>query len=119
MYSFTAALNDKLAYLFLDLPDNCFLVSLKPFLPPSFKLSSHNLNHPLAYLSQVKQQYKPGSVSWKMEGGNYFIARVERGRLERWVGKQEEKEKERKRLNEERKERRGSSLSMSRQGSRQ
>ena len=54
-----------------------------------------------------------------MEGGNYFIARVERGRLERWVGKQEEKEKERKRLTEERKERRGSSLSMSRQGSRQ
>ncbi|GAA6063723.1 hypothetical protein JCM10212_001834 [Sporobolomyces blumeae] len=120
---FTAALNDKLAYLFLDLPDDCYLVSLKPFLPPSFKLSSHNLNHPLAYLSQSPpQQYRPGSVSWKMEGGTYYIARVERGRLERWVQREEEREEGRKRKRDELRRSRSRSVSMgvamSRSGSR-
>lgn len=113
-------MNDKLAYLFLDLPDDCYLVSLKPFLPPSFKLSSHNLNHPLAYLSQHKEFYKPGSVSWKMEGGSYYIARVERGKLEKWVRKQEEKEDKRKKEREDKRSRRSvSSQAMSRNGSRQ
>ncbi|GAA5965636.1 hypothetical protein JCM3765_000909 [Sporobolomyces pararoseus] len=117
---FTASLNDKLAYLFLDLPDDCYLVSLKPFLPPSFKLSSHNLNHPLAYLSQTREMYRPGSVSWKMEGGSYYIAKVERGKLEKWVRRQEEKEVERKRDREDKRSRRSvSSQAMSRNGSRQ
>lgn len=94
---FTAALNDRLAYLFLDLPEDCFVVSLKPFLPPSFKLSSHNSNHPLAYLSQRREQYRAGSVSWKMDGGSYFIARVQRKKLERWVQRQlDDDEKRRK-----------------------
>ncbi|GAA5941587.1 histone methyltransferase DOT1 [Sporobolomyces koalae] len=118
---FTAALNDRLTYLFLDLPEHSYLVSLKPFLPPSFKLSSHNLNHPLAYLSQRREQYKPGSVSWKMEGGSYFVAQVDRGRLERWVDKQQRKEVERNREKDERRNRRSESASvaMSRPNSRQ
>ncbi|GAA5906886.1 histone methyltransferase DOT1 [Sporobolomyces salmoneus] len=121
---FTASLNDKLAYLFLDLPENCFLVSLKPFLPPSFKLSSHNSNHPLAYLSQTREMYKPGSVSWKMEGGSYYIARVEREKLQRWVNRQQEKEDKRKKDREDKRSRRSESTvsqsqGMSRNSSRQ
>jgi hypothetical protein len=55
-----------------------------------------------------------------MEGGSYYIARVERGKLEKWVRRQEEKEDKRKKEREDKRSRRSvSSQAMSRNGSRQ
>ncbi|KWU42969.1 histone-lysine N-methyltransferase, H3 lysine-79 specific, partial [Rhodotorula sp. JG-1b] len=82
---FTSSLNERLSWLFLELPPSAKIVSLKPFLPPSFKLSSHNVHSPLAILSQYPPlRYTSNCVSWKPEGGTYFLARIDRGRVERF-----------------------------------
>ncbi|GAA5936099.1 hypothetical protein JCM1841_007053 [Sporobolomyces salmonicolor] len=100
---FRPELNDQLSYLFLDLPPSCTIVSLKPFLPPSFKISSHNVHSPKAILNQSPAlKYKPGSVSWKNDGGDYYVARVDRGRVERFARKEREREEGRRRKREER-----------------
>ncbi|GAA5870128.1 hypothetical protein JCM1840_003592 [Sporobolomyces johnsonii] len=100
---FRPELNDQLSYLFLDLPPSCTIVSLKPFLPPSFKISAHNVHSPKAILNQAPaRRYGPGSVSWKNDGGEYFVARVDRGRVERFVRKEREREEGRRRKREER-----------------
>ncbi|GAA6012231.1 hypothetical protein JCM10207_002771 [Rhodosporidiobolus poonsookiae] len=124
---FTSALNERLSWLFLDLPPSAKIISLKPFLPSKFKITSHNVGSPFAILAQsAPQRYKPGSVSWKMEGGTYFLSRVDRTRVERFERKEMEREEKRRRVARERKERRegststsgASSEAMSRQGSR-
>lgn len=93
---FTSSLNERLSWLFLELPPSAKIVSLKPFLPPSFKLSSHNVHSPLAILSQYPPlRYTSNCVSWKPEGGTYFLARIDRGRVERFQMKERERERRR------------------------
>ncbi|BGP50254.1 Nucleosomal histone H3-Lys79 methylase [Rhodotorula kratochvilovae] len=104
---FTAKLNQSLSWLFLDLPPSARIVSLKPFVPDKFVLSSHNANSPLAILNQQPaRRYRPGSVSWKMEGGSYYVARVDRGRVERFQEREREREERRREKERRRKERR-------------
>ncbi|GAA5960357.1 hypothetical protein JCM8115_001153 [Rhodotorula mucilaginosa] len=123
---FTSSLNERLSWLFLELPPSAKIVSLKPFLPPSFKLSSHNVHSPLAILSQYPPlRYTSNCVSWKPEGGTYFLARIDRGRVERFWMKERERERRREGERLERRERREGSAatttttasSMSRSGS--
>lgn len=95
--SFTAPLNERLSWLFLDLPSTAQIASLKAF-AAGFTLSQYNCGSPLAILDQGRERrYKAKSVSWKAEGGGYFVARVDRRPLERFL-KQEE---DRKRAREE------------------
>ncbi|GEM10643.1 histone-lysine N-methyltransferase, H3 lysine-79 specific [Rhodotorula toruloides] len=94
---FTSTLNQRLSWLFLELPDTCKIVSLKPFLPPNFSLSAHNANWPLAILNQGPAlHYGPGS---------------------RWLEREGKREREKERKRTERGSSRGSSVAMSRNGS--
>lgn len=116
--SFTSTLNQRLSWLFLELPDTCKIVSLKPFLPPNFSLSAHNANSPLAIINQGPAlHYGPGSVSWKEGGGSFFVSRVDRARVQRWLEREGKREREKERKRAERGSSRGSSVAMSRNGS--
>lgn len=109
---FTAPLNQSLSWLFLDLPPTARIVSLKPFLPSNFHLTAHNANSPLAILNQAPPaRYRPGSVSWKMEGGTYFVTRVDRRRVERFQERERERDERRRVKALGRKERREGSAS--------
>ncbi|GAA5899846.1 hypothetical protein JCM6882_005449 [Rhodosporidiobolus microsporus] len=112
---FTSDLNQKLSWLFLELPPSAKIVSLKPFVSKNFKITSHSVGSPFAILAQSPPiRYKPGSVSWKMEGGTYFLSRVDRTRVERFERKESEREGQRVKMLRERKEKReGSSASTS------
>ena len=93
--SFTAPLNERLSWLFLDLPSKAQIVSLKAF-AAGFTLSQYNCGSPLAIIDQGKERrYKPKSVSWKAEGGSYFVAKVDRRPLERFLKREEERKRER------------------------
>ncbi|KAI9733203.1 MAG: Nucleosomal histone H3-Lys79 methylase [Claussenomyces sp. TS43310] len=78
---FTPALNNDLINLFLDLKDGCRIVSLKSFVPHNHKITSYNLNNPVNLLDVEQKAYSSKSVSWKDEGGYYFIATKDSKRL--------------------------------------
>ena len=74
--------------LFLDLRQDTKVVSLKAF-ASSFTLSAHNSSSPLAILDQGSQRhYNSKSVSWKAEGGTYFIGRIDRGLLSKFTARE-------------------------------
>lgn len=88
---FTARLNERLSWLFLDLPEGARVVSLKAF-AANFTLSAYNRHSPLAIVRQGEERrYKPKSVSWKAEGGTYFIASIDRRKLVRFNVREEER----------------------------
>lgn len=72
-YAFTAPTNDKLSWQFLDLKDGAQIVSLKPFVPPDFRLTERTLSSPLAILRVDQRTYTSGCVSWADGGGKYYI----------------------------------------------
>lgn len=95
---FTPTLNESLTLLFLELKESAKIISLKPFIPNSFKLNQRNLDSPLSILTKpnVKQvknslvlpQLSPGvfsypanSVSWTCNPGKFFLSIVDRSRL--------------------------------------
>lgn len=78
---FTPELNNDLVNLFLDLKDGCQIVSLKSFVPHNHKITSYNLNNPVNLLDVVEKTYSSKSVSWKGEGGQYFVATKDSKRL--------------------------------------
>lgn len=93
---FSSGLNHRLSLLFLDLPSLASIVSLKAF-ASSFTLSAHNCLSPLAILDQgTEQSYPRKSVSWKDDGGSFWIAKVDRTKLENWTKKQVEREEKMK-----------------------
>ncbi|KAK0563817.1 Nucleosomal histone H3-Lys79 methylase [Tilletia horrida] len=77
-YAFTPRTNDKLVLQFLDLKDGCHIISLKPFVPPDFRLTERTLSSPLAILRVVERTYGSGCVSWADGGGRYYIHTVDR-----------------------------------------
>jgi len=80
---FSETLNERLIRMFLDLKDGCRIVSLKSFVPPGYKRTIRNKDNPINILRNSRKEYSKNSVSWKDEGGSYFIATVERpGKLD-------------------------------------
>ncbi|KFX87888.1 hypothetical protein O988_09237 [Pseudogymnoascus sp. VKM F-3808] len=79
---FTPELNVSLVNLFLDLKEGCKIVSLKSFVPENRKISNYNNNDPSNILDVAKKAYSTKSVSWKDEGGNYYIATKDSTRLQ-------------------------------------
>ncbi|KAL9934642.1 hypothetical protein V8E36_006417 [Tilletia maclaganii] len=77
-YAFTSSTNDKLVLQFLDLKDGCHVISLKPFVPPDFRLTERTLSSPLAILRVMERTYTSGCVSWGNSGGKYYIHTVDR-----------------------------------------
>ncbi|PWY99356.1 DOT1-domain-containing protein [Testicularia cyperi] len=77
-YAFLPTTNENLSLLFLDLPDNSYIVSLKPFVPPDFRLTERTLSSPLAILRTEERTFTSNCVSWAAEGGKYYIQKVDR-----------------------------------------
>ncbi|KAM0755502.1 DOT1-domain-containing protein [Meredithblackwellia eburnea MCA 4105] len=92
---FSAGLNQSLSLLFLDLRQSTRVVSLKAF-ASSFTLSAYNQHSPLAILNQgAERHYGSKSVSWKAEGGTYFIGKIDRNLLMKWKAKEKRKQEAR------------------------
>ncbi|CAO1632592.1 unnamed protein product [Sympodiomycopsis kandeliae] len=85
-YAFTPPLNESLSLLFLDLPNNCKIISLKPFIPPDFRLTNRSIGSPSSILSVVQErEYGKGMVSWTERDGKYYIATVDRSHLQQFI----------------------------------
>ena len=73
--AFTASLNDKLKYKFLDLKEGCRIVSLKPFKDPGMVVKESNVNDPVNILTVEKRERFSGHVSWTDDGGYWYLHR--------------------------------------------
>lgn len=83
--AFTPQLNAQLLSIFLDLKDGSQVVSLKPFVPDGFKMSSRNVGDPVNMFVQRKFEYFSDSVSWGADYGNWYIATKDPRPLERFM----------------------------------
>ncbi|KAH8599839.1 histone methylation protein DOT1-domain-containing protein [Bisporella sp. PMI_857] len=68
---FGSNLNERLRHTFLDLKDGCRVVSLKSFGTSNEK---RNENDVFSQFVIEEKEYFAGDVSWKGQGGTYFIA---------------------------------------------
>ena len=81
---FSESLNGTLVQLFLDVKDNCKIVSLRPLASSDSTIKSRTLNDPSNLFEVVQKQYSENFVSWKADGGNYYISTKDSKRLERF-----------------------------------
>ncbi|KDN40776.1 DOT1-domain-containing protein [Tilletiaria anomala UBC 951] len=77
-YAFLPQTNETLSLQFLDLKDGAHVVSLKPFVPPDFRLTERTVSSPLAILRVVERMHTSGCVSWADRSGKYYIQTVDR-----------------------------------------
>lgn len=83
-YAFLPKTNDSLSLQFLDLKDGAHIVSLKPFVPPDFRLTERTLSSPLAILRVDERIHTTGCVSWADRSGKYYIQTVDRSLLRKF-----------------------------------
>lgn len=72
--AFTPELNDRLMMKFLDLKENCQIVSLKPFAPAGHKITSRNIHGAWNILRVTEKQYYSSCVSWTDAPGSYYVS---------------------------------------------
>ena len=92
---FPASLNVELTNMFLDLKDGAVIVSLKPFVPESFKMTATNVSQCwkrallsadrlnqcdsfAAIVRMTEHTYFSGWVSWKFDSGTYYVQVIDR-----------------------------------------
>ncbi|KAI7903704.1 histone methylation protein DOT1-domain-containing protein [Cokeromyces recurvatus] len=80
-YAFDASTNQALAQLFLDLKEGTRIISLKSFVPKHHKINQRTINMPESILRVEVFEYFSEAVSWTNNGGQYYIATVDRSRL--------------------------------------
>ena len=79
-YAFTAALNDSLLRLFLDLPEGAKIVSLRSFIPFGKDGRVRGARGGMGeMLSVEKFRFAKNSVSWTGGEGEYFVSTIARG----------------------------------------
>jgi H3 lysine-79-specific histone-lysine N-methyltransferase len=83
--AFTAELNDKLKYVFLDLKEGCQIVSLKPFRSPAHKIKNSNFNDPINMLTVVEKERWSGMVSWTDDPGKWYHQRKDLSEVNAFV----------------------------------
>lgn len=71
---FSADTNGRLVHTFLDCKDGCKIISLQPFVEPGHEITDRNLNDPRHQLEVELQHYYNDWVSWKSDGGDYYIS---------------------------------------------
>ncbi|OAD68093.1 hypothetical protein PHYBLDRAFT_11958, partial [Phycomyces blakesleeanus NRRL 1555(-)] len=81
-YAFDWETNHSLAQLFLDLKEGTKIISLKSFVPKNHKLNQRTFHLPESILRVEEFEYFSDAVSWTNNGGTYYIATVDRSRLE-------------------------------------
>ncbi|KAF9956071.1 Nucleosomal histone H3-Lys79 methylase [Mortierella alpina] len=77
-YAFNSALNQSLLQLFLDLKEGCKIISLKTFVSLDHKINVRNAGSVESILRVKKYPYYTNAVSWTHNGGEYYIATVDR-----------------------------------------
>ena len=80
--AFTAELNDKLKYVFLDLKEGCQIVSLKPFRSPTHQIKTSNSEDPINVLQVEEKQRFSGMVSWADDQGKWYLSRKDSRELQ-------------------------------------
>ncbi|KDQ19819.1 hypothetical protein BOTBODRAFT_378872 [Botryobasidium botryosum FD-172 SS1] len=83
-YAFSAQLNERLSLLFLDLPENAKVISLRPFQPPDFRLTERTVSSPLAILQAEECSFRRGSVSWSGVG-TFYVNTINRTPVREFV----------------------------------
>jgi len=83
--AFTPALNEALTSLFLELKEGTRVVSLKSFVPAGWKLGARTSGSVIAMLEVKRKEFWSGCVSWKDDGGEYFVAMKDTGRVARFL----------------------------------
>ncbi|KAF9581968.1 Nucleosomal histone H3-Lys79 methylase [Lunasporangiospora selenospora] len=81
-YAFDSALNQSLLQLFLDLKDGAKVISLKTFVSLDHKINVRNAGSVESILRVRKYPYYTNAVSWTHNGGEYFIATVDRSAVQ-------------------------------------
>ena len=71
--AFTAELNDKLKYRFLDLKEGAQIISLKYYRDPLMKIKESNLNDPVNVLTVQEKERFSEMVSWTSDPGKWYI----------------------------------------------
>ncbi|KAG0310491.1 Nucleosomal histone H3-Lys79 methylase [Dissophora globulifera] len=77
-YAFNSALNQSLLRLFLDLKEGCKIISLKTFVSLDHRINVRNAGSVESILRVKKYPYYTNAVSWTHNGGEYFVATVDR-----------------------------------------
>ncbi|KAF9974374.1 Nucleosomal histone H3-Lys79 methylase [Actinomortierella ambigua] len=86
-YAFNSALNQSLLQLFLDLKEGCKIISLKTFVSLDHKITVRNAGSVESILKVKKYPYYTNAVSWTHNGGEYFIATVDRTEVQAFWAK--------------------------------
>ncbi|KAG0253409.1 Nucleosomal histone H3-Lys79 methylase [Actinomortierella ambigua] len=86
-YAFNSALNQSLLQLFLDLKEGCKIISLKTFVSLDHKITVRNAGSVESILKVKKYPYYTNAVSWTHNGGEYFIATVDRAEVQAFWAK--------------------------------
>jgi [histone H3]-lysine79 N-trimethyltransferase len=71
--AFTAELNDKLKYKFLDLKEGAQIISLKYFRDPGHKIKESNMENPVNVLTVREMERFSGMVSWSDDPGKWYL----------------------------------------------
>jgi H3 lysine-79-specific histone-lysine N-methyltransferase len=78
--------NNRLLETFLDLKDGTMVVSLVNFVPINYIINEKNMNDLRNILvMQSCCGYAPGSVSWTSSEGKYYIQRIDRSHITRFI----------------------------------
>ena len=85
--AFDPQLNMSLTYLFLDVKEGARIVSLKSF--ATGKLNERTRDSAVNSLETRKETYYSTGVSWKSDGGDYFIAVKDSKRIVRFMQEKE------------------------------
>ncbi|KIL71110.1 hypothetical protein M378DRAFT_156064 [Amanita muscaria Koide BX008] len=76
---FEESLNEALRPKFLDLKEGAIVVSLSPFVSSlNARVTERNVDDISTIFDVTERPYHSGSVSWGINGGSYYIHRVDR-----------------------------------------
>ncbi|KAF8640919.1 hypothetical protein AX17_000567 [Amanita inopinata Kibby_2008] len=76
---FEESLNEALRPKFLDLKEGAIVISLAPFVSTlNARVTERNVDDISAIFDVTERPYHSGSVSWGINGGTYYVHRVDR-----------------------------------------
>lgn len=87
-YAFESDMNHRLMQLFLSMREGATIISFRPFRPVDYKITQHNMNGIASILTVEKVGYGSGGVSWTASTGEFYIQRIDRQLLNRFIESQ-------------------------------
>ena len=84
-YAFESDVNWRLMQMFLSMKEGATIISFSAFRSLDYKITEHNMNDIASILTVKKAVYGPGGVSWTASPGEYYIHRIDRRPLKRFL----------------------------------